>query len=77
MTKLDMRSKEIVRISYRFHFLDHRNHLRDFKVLKYTSDDYACEAAKILHHHDPVEVWQGTRFVCRFDHAGLHFPALQ
>lgn len=61
--------------SYRFRFLDHRNHFRDQADMKYASDAFACEAARIIFQRDPIEVWQEQRFVCRVDERGLQVAA--
>jgi hypothetical protein len=61
--------------SYRFRFLDHRNHSLDQADMKYATDAFACEAARIIFQSDPIEVWQAQRFVCRVYDGGLHLAA--
>jgi hypothetical protein len=62
--------------SYCFRFLDHRNHFRSHADMNYATDAFACEAARIIFHADPIEVWQEERFVCRIDDRGMHLAAL-
>jgi hypothetical protein len=60
---------------YRFHFLDHRNHVRRSTETHYSTDAFACNAARLGFGSEPIEVWQDRRFVCRMDDTGIHIAA--
>lgn len=64
-----------MKISYKFLFLDHRNRSRRSAILKYRTDEFACEAVRVLFEGDPIEVWAGSRFVCRMDDRGVQLAA--
>lgn len=56
--------------TYRFNHLDMRNHLRRFDESDFASDVFACERARAISNSEPIEVWQGSRFVCRVEADG-------
>ena len=62
---------------YRFRFLDYRNHLGGTRELRFEDDQLACQCAEQLFEIGAIEVWQGSRFVCRVDEAGTRYaPAV-
>jgi hypothetical protein len=65
-------------ISYRFCFLDHRDHVLRSEILEFIDDAQACEQAKTLFKQQSpqaIEVWQDRRFVCRASDAGTQRAA--
>lgn len=64
-------------LSYQFRFLDFRNHFGGVRELKFEDDQLACHCAEQFFEVGAIEVWQGSRFVCRVDMAGTHYaPAV-
>lgn len=62
--------------NYKFMCLDHRNHVVTVENHDFETDELACERARrMFGNRAPfaVEVWDGGRFVCRVNEAGLHF----
>ncbi|MGE0339251.1 MAG: hypothetical protein AB7O79_05160 [Xanthobacteraceae bacterium] len=61
---------------YKIVLLDHRNHVRSVEEIDFETDEIACERAKTLYGErapHAVEVWDGARFVCRVNEAGINF----
>lgn len=77
------RERELVAISgqtlsYRFHFLDHRNHFIRSKNVGLENDNAARERAKEFfkkRSSDAIEVWSEDRFICRMSDDGLQCVA--
>ncbi len=57
-------------LTYRFNYLDQRNHIRRFDECNLDSDALASERARTLYGRQPLEVWQGSRFICRIEADG-------
>ncbi|HRF07781.1 MAG TPA: hypothetical protein PL193_03940 [Xanthobacteraceae bacterium] len=61
---------------FKFVLLDHRYHVRAVEETDFETDEMACERARSMYGNRApyaVEVWDGGRFVCRVNEAGLHF----
>jgi hypothetical protein len=64
-------------LNYRFRFLDYRNHVNAARDLKFEDDQLACHCAEQLFENGAIEVWEGSRFVCRVSSAGTRYaPAV-